>query len=190
MLTYGTTPVTVATNRWLGSAGLNTKIPFARGRMVTVSPGPSSQSFGVRTPSGGGTSSTNSSRSSSWGADTIEYARSMPSTPMVQYCPGLKVKPSGFSIHTDHRSSVTSRRRSTFDSASFGRRRGRLGAVVVSLIPPPPLPKAGTGPCRRQGRPSCNAPSWRADRSRRGCDRSRGTALSGRSRPRRRGWTG
>ena len=85
MLMYGTTPVTVATNRWLGSVSSKTKMPFALGRMVTLSPSLRVCSSGVRLPSGGGTSSTKSSMSSSQGADTMEYARSMPSEPMVQY---------------------------------------------------------------------------------------------------------
>ena len=81
-------------------------------------------------PSGGGTSSTKSSRSSSYGADTMEYARSIPSDPIVQYWPGLKVKPSGFSSQMVQRSWVKSFLFSIVVSASFGRRTLLLVWVV------------------------------------------------------------
>ena len=75
---------------------------------------------GVRFPSGGGTNSTKSSSVSSCGLETIEYARSMSPVPMVQYCPALKEKSFGFSIHINQRSSEISFRSSIFVESFFG----------------------------------------------------------------------
>ena len=62
--------------------------PFARGRRLTVSPTCSACNSGVKCPSGGGIRSTKISSSGSRGDETIEYGRSMPPDPSVQYWPG------------------------------------------------------------------------------------------------------
>lgn len=83
--------MTVPTMTWFLNSGLNTNMPFARGRNVNSVPTDKSKSTGVKFPSGGGTSSTNNSISGSSGDETIEYGLSIPSAPIVQYCPGLNV---------------------------------------------------------------------------------------------------
>jgi hypothetical protein len=60
----------------------------------------------------------------------MEYARSIPSTPIVQYCPGLNEKPSGFSSHMVQRSCVRSVHFNMLVSASLGRRNLLLVWVV------------------------------------------------------------
>ncbi len=110
MLTNGAMPVTVATITCRRNSGRKTNTPFARGLSVTVSPTRSLCSNGVSWPFGGQMSSTNSSISGSCGDETIEYGRSMPSTPIVQYWPGSNAKRSRGSSHSLKWSGVKSTR--------------------------------------------------------------------------------
>ena len=116
---------------WCLNCDCSTKIPFARGRNVISAPTSRWSSKGVKCPpSATGTTSMNSSISYSSGEETIEYGRSMPSTPIVQYWPGLNENGCAGLIQNLIKSSVSSSRL----TSSHVVKRPRIVRLVSSAI--------------------------------------------------------